>query len=59
MAQQVKDLELTLLWYRFDLWPGNFHMSQAWPKEANEKVHHFKAFDLCYQADMMAISQVA
>ena len=23
---EVKDLELSLLWLRFDLWPGNFHM---------------------------------
>ena len=35
VAEQVKDLELSLqwlwslLWCRFDLWPGNFYMPQA------------------------------
>ena len=39
MAQQVKDLVLSLqqlgllLWYRFDPWPGNFHMPWLWPKK--------------------------
>ena len=32
MAQQVKDLALSLLGYGFNPWPGNFHMLQAWPK---------------------------
>ena len=37
MAQWVKDLALSLLWlqsllwHRFDPWPGNFHMPLAWP----------------------------
>ena len=26
MAQWVKDLALSLLWRRFDPWPGNLHM---------------------------------
>ena len=30
MAQQVKDPALSLLWPRFDPWPRNFHMPQAW-----------------------------
>ena len=40
MAQQVKDLTLSLLWLRvllwcgFSLWPWNFHMLWAWPKKA-------------------------
>ena len=35
----VKDLALSflwfrsLLWHRFDTWPGNFHMLCAWPKK--------------------------
>ena len=35
----VKDLVLSLLWLRsllwcrFDPWPGNFCMPQVWPKE--------------------------
>ena len=39
VAQWVKDLVLSLmqlwslLWHRFDLWPRNFHMPWAWPKE--------------------------
>ena len=33
MAQRVKDLALSLLWFRFDPWPGNFCMSQVWPKK--------------------------
>ena len=28
----VMDLVLSLLWLRFDPWPRNFHMPQAWPK---------------------------
>ena len=37
VAQQVKDLALSLLWCRFDPWPGNFHMPWAWPKKEKEK----------------------
>ena len=39
VAQHVKDLVLSLqrlgllLWCRFDSWPRNFHMPQAWPKK--------------------------
>ena len=29
----IKDLVLSLLWLRFDPWPGNFHMPWAWPKK--------------------------
>lgn len=29
MAQWVKDPALLLLWYKFEPWPGNFHMLQA------------------------------
>ena len=25
----VKDPALSLLWHRFDLWPGNFHMPKG------------------------------
>ena len=31
MAQQVKDLVLSLLQCRLDRWPGNFCMGQAQP----------------------------
>ena len=40
MAQQVKDLVLSLqwlgflLWHRFDPWPGNFHVPQVQPKKS-------------------------
>ena len=34
VAQWVKDLVLSLLWHRFDPWPGNFYM--PWPKEKKE-----------------------
>lgn len=37
MAQQVKDLAFSLLWNGFNLWPGNFHMLWAWPKEKKKK----------------------
>ena len=37
VAQQIKDLAVSLLWSRFDPWSGNFRMSQAWPKRTNEK----------------------
>ena len=33
MAQQVRDLALSLLWPEFSPWPGNFHRPQVWPKE--------------------------
>ena len=29
VAQWVKDLALSLLWLRFNSWPGNFHMPQV------------------------------
>ena len=31
--QWLKDLALSLLWHRFDPWPGNFHVLWAWPKK--------------------------
>ena len=34
---EVKDSALSLLWLRFDLWPRNFCMPQAWPKKSPEK----------------------
>ena len=43
VAQWVKDPALSqqrpesLLWQRFELWPGNFHVSQAWPKKQKQK----------------------
>ena len=39
VAQQVKDLALSLLWYwlllwyGFDPWPGNFHMPHVHPNK--------------------------
>ena len=32
----VKDLALSLLWLRFNPWPGNFHVLQAQPKNQKE-----------------------
>ena len=29
----VKDLVLSLLWFRSSPWPGNLHMPQAWKKK--------------------------
>ena len=43
MAQRVKDLASSLqrlrslLWRRFDPWPGNFHMPRAWLKQTNKR----------------------
>ena len=43
VAQWVKDPALSLqkpeslLWYRFDPWPGNFHMLRAWQKKKKKK----------------------
>lgn len=48
MAQWSMDLVLPLLWLwlllwcRFDFWPGNFHVSQAWPKTQNKKQNEKK-----------------
>ena len=44
MAQQVKDLALSLpwlrslLWCEFIPWPGNFHMLLVWPKRKRKKI---------------------
>ena len=32
VAQQVKDLALSLIWHGFDPWLGNLRMLQMWPK---------------------------
>ena len=43
MAQQIKDLALSLqqpwslLWNRFNPWPGNFYTLQAQPKKKKKK----------------------
>ena len=45
MAQQVKDLALSLqqprllVWRGFNPWPGNFYMPQAKPKTKQKKIH--------------------
>ena len=45
MAQQVKNLALSLqwlwllLWHRFNPWPRNFLLLQMWPKK-NKKQNH-------------------
>ena len=36
LAQWVKDLVLSLLWFRFDPWPRNFCTLQAWLKNKNK-----------------------
>ena len=36
-AQRVKDPVLSLLWERFDPWPGNFHMLECGPKKKKKK----------------------
>ena len=44
VAQQIKDLALSLpwlwslLWLRFDPWPRNFYMPWAWPKNKKEEI---------------------
>ena len=42
VAQQVKDPALSLLWHRFDPWPGNFRMLWAWPKKKKKKKKNHK-----------------
>ena len=43
MAQQIKDLAFSLqwfgslLWYRFDSWPGNFHVPGTAKKKKKKK----------------------
>ena len=43
VAQQVTDPALSLqqlgslLWHRFDPWPGNFHMLQMWQNKTKAK----------------------
>ena len=37
MAQQVKDLTLSLLWHRFSSLPRNFHMPQVWQKKKKKR----------------------
>ena len=33
LAPKVRDFALSLLWCRFDTWPGNFQMTEVWPKK--------------------------
>ena len=53
MVQWVMDLVLSLLWYSFDPWPGNFHMPWVWQKK-NKLVNgqgtagHCLSFKLSY-----------
>lgn len=48
VAEWVKDLEVSLeklrslLWYGFDLWPGNFLMLWVWPKSAKYTLYFKK-----------------
>ena len=37
MAQQFKDLALSLLWHGFDPRSENFHMLYAWPPNKQEQ----------------------
>ena len=37
VSQQVEDPELSLMWHRFSLWPNDFHMLQAGPKNKLNK----------------------
>ena len=36
MAQWIKDPELSLLWHRFGLWPGNFHVPWVWQNKTKQ-----------------------
>ena len=38
MAQWVKDIGLSLLWYRLNPWLYNFHVPQARPKKDKKKI---------------------
>ena len=42
MAQQVKNLALSLLWLRFDPWPGTFYMLQVQPNNNQTKKNTIK-----------------
>ena len=44
MAQQVKDLVWSLLWWGFDPWPGNSHVEGTGKKPLNDK-NWGKAFE--------------
>ena len=35
----IKAMILSFLWLGFDAWPGNFHMTWAWPKKKKKKIH--------------------
>ena len=37
-VQGAKDLVLSLMWHRFDPWPGNFCMPQMQPEKKNVMV---------------------
>ena len=53
MAQWVKDPVLSLqwlrwvLWHRLNSWPGNFQMSQVWPKKLKTKVEVVRGQGFC------------
>ena len=63
VAQQVKDLALSLLWHRLDTWPGNFFMpwAQSEIKTKNKKRGHGNNYKLikqpcCFQATPQSLS---
>ena len=42
VAQQIEDLVLSLLWRKFDPWPGNFCMPWAQPEKKERKKYKKK-----------------
>ena len=42
MAQQIKDLALSLLWLGFYPWASNFCLLQVWPKKKKKKAEKGK-----------------
>ena len=47
VAQWIKDLEVSLRWWEFDLQPRNFHMPQVWQKKKKQKQKPLMYVSLC------------
>ena len=59
LAQGVKD-RMSLLWHRFNPWPGNFHMPWVWLKNKIPKFDDFCTYDLpCLTMTLQGLAPVS
>ena len=62
MVQQIKDPGLSLLqlrlplWFRFDPWPGIFHVPRTWPNKSNHVIPLLQPLNSHGSSDMVKSS---